>query len=541
MDTLFSRYRNAVVLVAALFLQLVLLAFQIKRDKDVPLLRIWAVGAITPVEKLVSGAVRGVYGVWYDYADLRQARQESQRLGEEVSRLKLERHRLLEDAAEARRLRALVQFRDSTPSVTVAARVIGSSASETSRVLFLDKGSESGIRPNMAVITAEGIVGKVHRVFRGTAQVLVITDPDSGVGAELGALLQSSRVHGALRGYGGFFCQLRYIANDEKVEPGDLVVTSGEDRIYPRGLPIGVVTSAKNGPVFKEIMVQPLARLNRLEEVLVVTRGADQEVPARPEPGPAVAETTPAEPPRAPPASAAPGSGVKPAADAAARPKVVPGLAGSRTKPETDADRLQDAYRAAQAQKSEAQRALGGLMLPATGGGVTDMARQPPPTATAPAVRRPPATSAAPGSGGVPPAQGPPAVPRKAPPQPTTPAGSNVGAPLAPPRKAPPTTGGTASTAPAVQPPSPARKAPPTSAVPAGNAGPAQPQPAPRKTQPKPPPSTTGQSPEGAKPQQPTPQKPPEQPPSDSPSPLAWLSPHSAFRIPHFFGRQEDR
>jgi len=496
MDTLFSRYRNAVVLVAALFLQLVLLAFQIKRDKDIPLLRIWAVGAVTPVEKLVSSGLRGVYEVWHNYADLRQARQESQGLLEEVSRLKLERHRLLEEAAEARRLRALVQFRDLTPSVTVAARVIGSSASETSRVLFLDKGSESGVRPNMAVITPDGIVGKVHRVFRGSAQVLVITDPDSGVGAELGALLQASRVHGALRGYGGFFCQLRYIANDEKVEPGDLVVTSGEDRIYPRGLPIGVVTSAKNGPVFKEIMVQPFARLNRLEEVLVVTRGADQEVPARPEPAPAVAETTPAEPPRAPPASAAPGSGVKPAADAAAKPKAVPGLAGSRTKPETDADRLQDAYRAAQAQKSEAQRALGGLMLPATGGGVTDMARQPPPS----------------GSN----VGAPLAAPRKTQPQPPPPSGNNVGAPLAAPRKAPPTTGGSASSTPTAQPPSP-----------------------PRKTQPKPPPSTTGQSPEGAKPQQPTQQKPPEQPPSDSPPPLAWLSPHSALRIPHFFGHQE--
>ena len=487
MDTLFSRYRNAVVLVAALFLQLVLLAFQIKRDKDVPLIRIWAIGVITPVEKLVSGAVRGVYGVWYGYADLRQARQESQGLSEEVSRLKLERHRLLEEAAEARRLRALVQFRDLTPSVTVAARVIGSSASETSRVLFLDRGSESGIRPNMAVITAEGIVGKVHRVFRGTAQVLVITDPDSGVGA----LLERSRLHGALRGFGGFFCQLRYVANDEKVEPGDQVFTSGEDRIYPKGLPIGVVTSAKTGAVFKEIMVQPFARLNRLEEVLVVTRGVDQEIPAKPEPGPAVAEAPLAEPPPAPVSPGAPASGGRPVADTVAKPKAVPGLEGSRSKPETDADRMQDAYRATQSQKSEAQRALGGLLLPAAGGGVTDMARQPPPT------------------------------------------GSNVGAPLAAPRKPPPTTGATASTAPAVQPQSPPRKAPPTSAVPAGNTGPAQPQSAPRKTQPKPPPSTTGQPPEGAKPQQPAQQKPPGQPPSDSPSPLAWLSPHSALRTPH--------
>ena len=347
MDTLFSRYRNAVVLVAALFLQLVLLAFQIKRDKDVPLIRIWAVGVVTPIEKLLSGTVRGVSGVWYDYADLRHARQESQRLSEQVGELKLAQRRLQEDAAEARRLRALLQFRDSVPSVAIAARVIESRASETSRVLLLDKGSESGIRPNMAVITPDGIVGKVFRVFSGSAQVLVITDPDSGVGA----LLERSRLHGALRGFGGFFCQLRYIANDEKVEPGDQVFTSGEDRIYPKGLPVGVVTSAKNGPVFKEIMVQPFARLNRLEEVLVVTRGVDQEIPARPESAPAVAETPPAEPPPVPASPGAPASGGKPVADTAAKPKAVPGLEGSRTKPETDADRLQDAYRAAQAQK----------------------------------------------------------------------------------------------------------------------------------------------------------------------------------------------
>ena len=334
------------VLVAVLFLQLVLIAFQVKRDKDVPLIRIWAVALITPVEKFASGAIRGVGGVWYNYADLRSARQESLQLAEEVARLKLSHHRLQEEALEARRLKELLEFRQELPSSTLAVRVIGSSASETSRVLFVDKGSNAGIRPNMPVITPEGIVGKVHRVFWASSQVLVITDPDSGVGV----LLENSRVHGALRGHGGFFCQLRYIVTDEKVEVGERVFTSGEDLIYPKGLPIGVVTSVKPGLVFKEITVQPFARLNRLEEVLVIVRNVDQEIPGQPG-APASA------PPVAEASIPAPAPGTAQAAGVSvpqrpARPPL-PGVGdGARARPETDADKLLEAYRAAAAKKA---------------------------------------------------------------------------------------------------------------------------------------------------------------------------------------------
>ncbi len=351
MDTLFSRHRNAMVLVAVLFLQLVMLAFQVKRDKDVPLIRIWAVGAITPVEKVSSSVIRGVVGVWRDYVDLRYARQENYYLTEELGRLKLSHQRLQEEALEAHRLRELLQFRDELPSPTLAVRVIGSNASETSRVLFLDKGSEAGIRPNMPVITPDGIVGKVHRVFWGTAQVLVITDPDSGVGA----LLEKSRLHGALRGHGGFFCQLRYIVNDENAEVGERVFTSGEDMIYPKGLPIGVVTSVRSGLVFKEIIVQPSARLNRLEEVLVIVRNVNQEIAARPASPATAAAEGPAGEPTPAAASATPTRTAREASRPAAKP--LPAAADSaRARPETDADKLRESYRSAQPQKTVAQK-----------------------------------------------------------------------------------------------------------------------------------------------------------------------------------------
>ena len=346
MDRLLSRHRNAVVLVAVLFLQLVLLAFQVKRDKDVPLIRIWAVAVIAPVEKASSSVIRGLVGVWRDYVDLRHTRQENTRLSEEIGRLKLAHHRLQEEAREARRLKEMLQLGSQIPFSTVACRVVGSSASETSRVLFLNKGSEVGIRPNMPVITPDGIVGKVHRVFWGSAQVLVITDPDSGVGA----LLEKSRVHGAVLGSGGFFCQLAYVVNEQSVEVGERVLTSGEDLIYPKGLPVGVVTSVKPGRVFQEIRVQPSARLNRLEEVLVVVRGAGQEIPSGAE-ATAVATTSPRQ------ARASVVAAVPPAAGATTKPEArLTEVARPGTRPETDADKLLKAYRTAQVHKGEDQK-----------------------------------------------------------------------------------------------------------------------------------------------------------------------------------------
>lgn len=385
MDTLFSRYRNVMLLVAVLFLQLVMLAFQVKRPaaprygmndgagtyREVPLIRVWAVNIITPIEKISSGAVRGVVEVWHNYIDLRGARRENLQLSEEVNRLKLRSYQLQDEALEARRLKTLLEFKEQSPSRTIAARVIGSSASETSRVLFIDRGSESGIRRNMAVITPEGIVGKTYSVFHGSSQVLVITDPESGAGA----LLPDSRVQGILRGAGGFFCQLRYIVNEEKVSPGDRVFTSGEDMIYPKGLPIGVVTSAKLGSLYKEIMVQPAARLNRLEEVLVVLEGVSQEIPPKPESQAAAEEANPAP---------APGPAAKPASETAApaaatppkpkEPRVMPVAAG-----ETDADRVVEALR-----QKKAAGATGARPAGAAGAALATAGQQPPAAGAAP-------------------------------------------------------------------------------------------------------------------------------------------------------------
>ena len=263
---MFSRHRNLVILTFVLAAQLFLLAYQFRRGEDVPLIRHGTMYVVTPVQRAMR-AVTDTFGrIVYGYVDLRDARRQNQDMARELDQLRIEAQRLRREASQAKRLQALLDFRQELPLATVAAQVIGSDSSESSQTVILDKGRDAGLRPDLPVIIPEGVIGKVLRVFADTSQALLITDANSGVAA----ILESSRVHGVLRGKNRPLAQLTYVVNGEAVRVGEILLTSGEDRIYPKGLPLGVVVSARPGPVFQEIEVQPLAQLNRLEEVLVV-------------------------------------------------------------------------------------------------------------------------------------------------------------------------------------------------------------------------------------------------------------------------------
>ena len=270
-----SRHRSLTILIIVLFAQLLVFGYQVRKNREIPFVRQWSILLVTPIEKAVRGISTGAWNIWQEYVDLRGARRENQRLIQQLDDAKLANQRLQSEAEQAKRLQVLLDLQQQTPSQTLAAAVIGSSGTDTSRLLLIDKGSQAGVLPDMAVIIPDGIVGKVLRVFPRASQVLLITDADSGVAA----LLESSRVHGIVRGQNKLLCKLGYVLNDDTVQIGERLFTSGEDQIYPKGLPVGVVVEARPGPSFQEILVQPLARLNRLEEVLIVTKKADAEVP----------------------------------------------------------------------------------------------------------------------------------------------------------------------------------------------------------------------------------------------------------------------
>lgn len=271
-----GRYRNVTILVAAIFLQIVGLAVQVKRrteGESTRLIRVWAVGVVTPLEEGVVRLETSTSGIWHNYFYLRGVRQQNRQLEQQLQQLQLDEVRLRQDAEQAHRLQALLGFKEQFIDKTLAAQVIATSGSEQSRTVYLDKGSEDGITQDMAVISADGIVGKVIQVFRHTSQVLLINDQASGVGT----ILEQSRLQGVLKGRPNGEVVLDKIMSDEEVKLGDRVLTSGGDQIFPKGLPVGNVEKVTRGAEFLQVTVKPASALNHLEEVLIITKKAERE------------------------------------------------------------------------------------------------------------------------------------------------------------------------------------------------------------------------------------------------------------------------
>ena len=278
MESVLGRYRNLTILVGVLFLQVLGLAVQVKRSGDSPehtrLIRIWAVDTITPFERVLVWTQNSTTNLWHNYFFLRGVRAENRQLKQQIEQMRLEQVRLSEDAGQAHRLQQLLDFREQFVAKTVPAQVIGSGGSDLSRIVYIDKGGNDGIKRDFAVITANGIVGKVLEVFPSVSQVLLINDQTSGVGA----MLEKSRLQGVLKGTPDGEVVLQRVMSDEKVAPGDVVLSSGGDRIFPKGLPVGTVSKVSPGhEMFLNIQVKPAADLSRLEEVLVVTQKQDED------------------------------------------------------------------------------------------------------------------------------------------------------------------------------------------------------------------------------------------------------------------------
>jgi rod shape-determining protein MreC len=276
MENLMGRYRNITFFGAVIIFQILGLAIQIKRRSEndsARLIRVWTVTAVTPLEKGIVGLQTGVSNLWHNYVYLRGVRQQNRELQDKIQQLQLDQVRLRQDAEQARRLQALLGFKEQFIDQTVAAQVIGSSGSEQSRTVYLDKGSNDGIKLGMPVISAEGVVGKVIQVLPRASQVLLINDQTSGVGT----ILEQSRLQGVLKGKASGEIVLDKVMSEEDVKVGERVLTSGGDQIFPKGLPVGTVGDVKRGGEFLQVTVKPATPLNHLEEVLVITKKQERE------------------------------------------------------------------------------------------------------------------------------------------------------------------------------------------------------------------------------------------------------------------------
>lgn len=270
-----ARPRPLVLLGVAVLAQVLLLAAQIKGQSGVRLIRVWAVAAITPLQRAGAYAIHSVQGSWEKYLGLRNTQRENESLRAEVAELKLRVQRLQGRAAEADRLEQLLAFRQAHPDASLlAARVIAASPTSTSKTIYVNRGENDGVGKDMGVITPDGVVGKVLEVYPSTAQVLLLTDRESGVGSRL----VTSRVQGVVRGTGEATLLMQYVINDQEPPAGEPIVTSGQDRIFPKELPVGTVSEVKPGSPFKVIRVRPAARLERLEGVFILLSRQDWEL-----------------------------------------------------------------------------------------------------------------------------------------------------------------------------------------------------------------------------------------------------------------------
>ncbi len=276
MDFFLSRYRNLTVLLIVIVAQLLLIAYQVKTNNNVPLMRVWAVTAVTPVETVLELTRHYTWGFVEEYFVLLGVRGENEKLKRDNGQLKMENHYLKAELGTADRARALSVFQTQSPSKTVAARVIGNGTGANSKVVFIDRGSTSGVESGMAVVTPDGIVGKVVDAYPTASLVMLITDPTFAAGV----ISQKNRVRGTLKGQGHNDTLVDYVQNEEKVDGGEWFYTSGDDRIFPKGFPVGQVSAARNGKNFKEIYLNPSGlQSGSVEEVLVLLEGVHQQIP----------------------------------------------------------------------------------------------------------------------------------------------------------------------------------------------------------------------------------------------------------------------
>ena len=291
MDSFFPRFKNVLVLITLLLAQVIGLAIQVRRPvepgspdgRSVTLARAWMVAVVAPVERFFLNTGHAFRFAWSSYLDLRGVREQNFELHQQIGQMRLQQVALAEDAMQGHRLQALLAFQQHYVGTTVAAQVIGTSGTDMSRVLYIDKGSADGLKADMPVITPDGIVGKIRDVFPSasphTAQVLLINDQTSGAGV----VLATTRVRAIIHGSSAGAVQITNLTKDDRIKPGEQVLTSGGDLIFPRGLPVGTIESVAPDPEHQPytlIHVRPTANLFQLEEVLVVTGTAPSLPPA---------------------------------------------------------------------------------------------------------------------------------------------------------------------------------------------------------------------------------------------------------------------
>jgi rod shape-determining protein MreC len=325
MEGLISRYRNLSVLLLLLAAQLLLLAWQIKGEGDTRLIRIWAVTAVTPIARGIELGRSGTVGLFERVFLLGTLEKENVRLRNVTAQLEIQNQLLKSQMQVGGLSKALLEFRDQIPSKSIPARILGNTPGVQSGVLFIDRGSIEGVRRGMAVVTGDGIAGEVVAAYPTASLIMLATSQ----GFAAGVVSQKHKVRGLLKGDGSE-CHIEGIQNEQPVDADEWFYTSGDDRIFPRGLKVGQVRSVRPGREGKEIHIRPIALESDFTSLLVLLDAVHGQIP------------DPATPASTAVAVLPPPPGEANSTEAPATPATGEGVSSN---PATDADRAKDRYR----------------------------------------------------------------------------------------------------------------------------------------------------------------------------------------------------
>ena len=278
-----SKNRSALLLILIVLASFLWMTSQVRGPRGAGLFERAAGALAYPFVKLIDKTADVAKGVWEGYFYLVGLERENAALEEANGRLFAENARLKDTITRASRLDDLRELQRESGYEALTARVVGRDATTWFRSAWIDKGEDDGVRKNMPAAVYTGIAGRVMRTLGGSSRVLLITDRGSSVSC----VTERTREPGILAGTGGELTRFQFIGKHADVAVGDLVVTSGLDRIFPAGMPVGVVVRAdKAGQgYFQEIEVRPTADIKKLEELSIIKYSPEPLPRPEPEPG----------------------------------------------------------------------------------------------------------------------------------------------------------------------------------------------------------------------------------------------------------------
>jgi len=223
---------------------------------------------LRPFQEAVSSVHNRAKNVWGSYISLTGLKEENRALKQQIRQLQQDKAELLSNEQENKRLRKLLDLKAKHEFPALVAQVIGEDATGWYRTIFINRGSDAGVKPDMPVTVAEGLVGRVVNCSPEVSRVLLLTDPNFSADCRV----SRTRDRGVMTGSLDRFCVLRYVGLKSQMRPGDEVATSGMDGIFPRGLAVGRIEAVEQGDqgLFLEARVVPSVNFSEVEEVLVI-------------------------------------------------------------------------------------------------------------------------------------------------------------------------------------------------------------------------------------------------------------------------------